>query len=295
MAVVGFVGLGTMGGGMSRNIVKKGHKVIGYDLSQGAVDSFVKAGGTAASSPKAAATGAEFVFTMVPNGPEVEQVVFGTDGIVEGLAKDAIYIDMSTILPSVTDKVAADLKRRGFRMVDAPVGRTSMDAAKGTSLFMVGGEKADVEKVRPILECMGDTIIHCGPVGHGSRMKIVNNYMSNVLNVLTAEALTLAKKSGLAEDLALEVMRQTPAGRGPMNTTYPAKVLKGDVTPAFMIDLSQKDIGLALELGMQLNVPLATGAAARQMLAIARAMGRGRDDWTAIYQVIQQLSATPKA
>jgi 4-hydroxybutyrate dehydrogenase/sulfolactaldehyde 3-reductase len=169
---------------------------------------------------------------MLPNSSHVEEAVFGPAGIAEGMAPDALYIDMSTIAPATTDSVAQRLGQRGIRMVDAPVGRQQQHAVEGKLLIMVGGDAADVERARPALERMGDTIIHCGPVGSGSRMKIVNNFMSITLNATTAEALTLAEVSGLEVELARKVMLGTVAGTGHMGTTYPAKVLKGDLTPA---------------------------------------------------------------
>ena len=151
-----------------------------------------------------------------------------------------------------------------MRMIDAPVGRQQQHAVEGKLLIMVGGETADLERARPVLERMGDTIIHCGPVGAGSRMKIVNNFMSITLNATTAEALTLAEASGLDVELARRVMLGTVAGTGHMGTTYPAKVLKADLTPGFMVDLALKDLRLALELGESLQLPLSTGQTAEK-------------------------------
>jgi 4-hydroxybutyrate dehydrogenase/sulfolactaldehyde 3-reductase len=296
MTTVGFIGLGQMGAPMSRNLMKKGgHKLRVYDATPAAIEALVKDGSTPAKSPKDAAKGAAVVFTMLPIGSIVEEVVFGVDGIVEGIARDALYIDMSTILPADTDRIGKRLAARGIAMVDAPVGRTSAAAVAGTSTFMVGGAPADVARARPYLEAMGEAIVHCGPLGTGARMKLVNNYMSCVLNLLTAEALTMAEACGIPVETALEVLRGTPAGRGHINTTWPNKALKGDATPEFMLDLAFKDLGLALETAAGVNVPLATGAVARQMYALARAQGRGRDDWTtAIYHTVRRLAGTMK-
>jgi 4-hydroxybutyrate dehydrogenase/sulfolactaldehyde 3-reductase len=141
------------------------------------------------------------------------------------MGQNTVLIDMSTILPVVTDEIAERLAATGRRLVDAPVGRTSRHAEEGKLLIMAGGDAADVEAVRPILDCMGDTIIHCGPTGSGARVKLINNYMSIACNVVTAEALTLAERSGVDRDLAIEVMMGTTAGQGHLATTYPGKVL----------------------------------------------------------------------
>ena len=220
---------------------------------------------------------------MLPNAQHIEAAAFGPDGFAATLGSDAVYIDMSTIAPAKTDSIGARIAERGVAVVDAPVGRQQSHAVAGKLLIMVGGDGADVERVKPILSLMGDTIVHCGPRGAGSRMKVVNNFMSIALSSLSSEALVLAEKSGLDPELARSVMLGTVAGQGHFGSTYPAKVLKGDVAPGFMIDLAHKDMGLALDLGRDLGVDLATGRAAAGAYDRARADGRGREDWTAVY------------
>ena len=173
-------------------------------------------------------------------------------------------------------------------MLDAPVGRSSQHAVEGKLLIMVGGAAADLDRARPVFEKLGDTVVHCGAVGSGDCMKLVNNFMSVTLNATTAEALTLAEASGLDPELARKVMLGTTAGQGHMATTYPAKVLKNDLTPGFMIDLADKDLGLALDLAAQLGVEVPTATAAKQAYELARREGHGRKDWTAIYSVLRR-------
>lgn len=291
MARIGFIGLGQMGGAMSRNLIEDGHALRVYDLDRAAVDAVAEAGAEAADSGRAAAEGAEFVFTMLTVGPIVEAAVFGPGGIAEGISKDALFIDMSTIRPEETRRIGARLAERGIAMIDAPVGRTSAHAAAGTSTFMVGGEAADIERARPLLECLGESITVCGPLGTGAMMKLVNNYISAVVNLATAEGLTLGLKAGIALDTMVEVLSQTPAGQGHIRTTWPEKALKDNPEPAFMLDLASKDLGLALESAAALKVPLATGAAARQIYAMAQSAGRGREDWTtAIFRTLRGLT-----
>lgn len=287
---VGFIGLGLMGGGMTKNLVNKGVPVKGFDLDREAVARLVSEGGTAAYSAADAADGVDVVFTMLPNSPHVEGAVFGEKGILATLKPGALYVDCSTITPEMTDSIGKRLKARGFSMVDAPVGRTSADAWTGTLIFMVGGEKEDVARITPLLEKMGEIIYHCGPLGMGIRAKIVNNYMSTVLNVLTAETLSLAEAFGLDLETATNVMRGTPAGRSHLLTTYPNKVLKGDVSPAFPVDLADKDLGIALEAASKYRLPLPAGAAARQMYSYAGAKGYGRKDWTAMLLAYRDLA-----
>lgn len=287
---VGFIGLGLMGGGMTKNLVNKGVPVKGYDIDRTAVDRLVSEGGTAASSPADAADGADVVFTMLPNSQHVEGAVFGEKGILETLKPGALYVDSSTIAPDMTDSIGKRLKAKGVTMLDAPVGRTSAHAWTGTLIFMVGGEEEDLARITPLLEKMSESIFHCGPLGAGIRAKIVNNYMSIVLNVLTAETLTLAEALGLDLEKATDVMRGTPAVRSHLLTSYPEKVLKGDISPAFPVDLADKDLGIALETASKYRLPLPAGAVARQMYSYASAKGYGRQDWTAMLLAYRELA-----
>ena len=290
MSKVGFIGVGTMGGPMARNIAKGGHQVKAFDVNKQAVAALADAGIAAADSAIAAASDVDIVITMLPNSQHVEEAAFGAQGFAPALAKGALYMDMSTIAPATTDSIAKRMAERGIAMVDAPVGRQQSHAVAGKLLIMVGGADADVARARPILSLMGDTIVHCGPVGMGARMKLVNNYMSIVLNVLSAEALILAERSGLDPNLAREVMLGTAAGQGHFGSTYPAKVLKGDLTPGFMVDLAYKDLGLAVDLADGIGAPVATGLAARAAYEQARAQERGRQDWTALYAMMREAA-----
>jgi 4-hydroxybutyrate dehydrogenase/sulfolactaldehyde 3-reductase len=268
---------------MALNIVRRGLSVRAFDILPEAVEALAATGATPAGSPADAARRANIVITMLPNSSHVEEAVFGPAGVAEGIGQGALYIDMSTIAPATTDAIARRLAGRGVAMVDAPVGRQQQHAVEGKLLIMVGGGEGDVARARPILDCMGDTIIHCGPVGSGARMKLVNNFMSITLNATTAEALALAEASGLEVELARKVMLGTVAGTGHMGTTYPAKVLKGDLSPGFMIDLALKDLRLALDLGQAVGLGLDTGRTAEKAYVEATQAGHGRHDWTALY------------
>ena len=225
------------------------------------------------------------------DGPDVEAAVFGANGLAEGLAPHALYINMSTILPDATLSVGSGLRARGLRMLDAPVGRPTKNAEDGTLLIMVGGEPDDLDRARPVLEQIGNTIVHCGPLGAGSAMKIVNNFMALTLQAVTAEALNLAQAAGLDLDTAMSVLRQTAAGKGFLDT-WPETVLRGNLEPGFMLDLAHKDQGLALELASRRGVPVLLGAAARQWGTIGRSQGRGRQDSACVYEVVRSLCAT---
>lgn len=293
MSRIGFIGVGTMGAPMARNVARGGHEVQAFDVNGAAVSQLADAGIRPAGSAAAAAESAEILITMLPNSAHVEEAAFGEAGFTGTLARGALYIDMSTIAPTTTDSLGARMAERGIAMVDAPVGRQQSHAVAGKLLIMVGGAPADVARAHPILALMGDTIIHCGPLGMGARMKVVNNYMSIALNVLSAETLVLAERSGLDPNLAREVMLGTAAGQGHFGSTYPAKVLKGDLTPGFMMDLAIKDLRLALELADGIGAPVAMGLAAHKAYDRAREEGRGQQDWTAIYAAIRNAATRP--
>lgn len=290
MSTIGFVGLGVMGAPMARNLMRGGHTVRGYDIDLTVMKGIAADGVVRTGSAAEAAEGANVVITMLPAGDLVMDAVFGVSGICEGAERGALFIDMSTVLPTETDEIGRRLRDHSIAMVDAPVGRSSQHAVDGKLLIMAGGATGDVERARPVLRLLGDTIIHCGELGMGSRMKIVNNFMAITMNAVTAEALTLAKASGLGRDVVLDVLRGTTAGQGHLNTTYPAKILKGDTSPGFMIDLALKDLRLALKLAESLSAPVAVGAAAEALYVQAQEHGHGRKDWTVLYSTVRALA-----
>lgn len=284
MATIGFIGLGQMGRPMAKNLIKKGHQVVVYDINKQAVDELTSVGAISADSPANAAKNNEFVITMLPNGKLVEQVIFAENGIKEKISKNALLIDMSTIHPLESDSIRNRLASLNIEFMDVPVGRTSTNAIDGTLLILAGGTQTQIERASEILLCMGSEIINTGGPGRGIRVKLINNFMSIALNALSAEAATLCDALELPFDVAMKVMSGTPASKGHFTTTWPNKVLKGDLTPAFMIDLAHKDLGIALDVANQLHVPLPMGSASREVYSQARAMGRGKQDWTAILE-----------
>ncbi|UAN56292.1 sulfolactaldehyde 3-reductase [Serratia sp. JSRIV004] len=290
MAQIAFIGLGQMGAPMASNLIKQGHRLNVFDISPAAVSTLVAQGAKAATSPAQAVQDAEFVITMLPNGELVHEVLFGAEGVCCTLSPAALVMDMSTIHPMQTDRLIAQMQARGFSLMDAPVGRTSDHAQAGTLLILAGGTAEQVECATPVLMAMGSELINAGGPGMGIRVKLINNYMSIALNALSAEAAVLCEALGLSFDVALQVMSGTPAGKGHFTTTWPNKVLKGDLSPAFMIDLAHKDLGIALDVANQLHVAMPMGAASREVYSQARASGRGRQDWSAILEQVRAAS-----
>ncbi|MDE0169950.1 MAG: sulfolactaldehyde 3-reductase [bacterium] len=290
MSKVGFIGVGVMGMPMARNLIRGGHRVRAFDVDSAALEAIGQHGAAPARSARDAALGADFVITMLPTGDHVAKAVFGESGIAGSLGRDSLLIDMSTGLPAHFDATARRLESEGSRMIDAPVGRTSREAEEGTLLIMVGGDPEDVSRARPVLECMGDTIVHCGPAGAGIRTKLVNNYLSIVSNVVVAEALAIAEGAGVDREVAIEVLMGTTAGRGHLATTYPAKVLADDLEPGFMVDLARKDLGLALQMSAESDSSRSMGIAAIPFYESAQEQGMGRKDWTAVYNLVRDKS-----
>ena len=284
MAKIAFLGLGTMGLPMAHNLIKGQHSVTGFDLSSVSLEQHKANGGAVATSSADAVSNADVIFTMLPIGKHVKAVLADC---IDSIKPNTLFIEMSTIHPLETDEIRTQLASKNIPMVDAPVGRTSEHAYTGTLLIMAGGAKEDLSKAMPMLELLGDPIIDCGGAGTGSRMKVINNFLSNMINVATAEALTLAEVVGLNRDLAIDVMSGTAAGKGHMTTTYPNKVLKNDLTPAFTLDFAQKDQGLAIDLADAMNVDSLLGKVTQTIYRQAQEEGRGHQDWTAVYAMMR--------
>ncbi|HAU4329354.1 sulfolactaldehyde 3-reductase [Citrobacter freundii] len=293
MITVAFLGLGQMGSPMANNLLQKGHALRVFDVNQQAVNELVQKGAIAAQTPAEAAKGAEFIITMLPNGDIVRQVLLGKDGVSEGLSHDALVIDMSTIHPLQTDALINEMQEKGISMMDAPVGRTSVNAIDGTLLILAGGTPEQVERARPVLMCMGNELVEAGGPGMGIRVKLINNYMSIALNALSAEAAVLCESLGLSLDVAIKVMSGTAAGKGHFTTTWPGKVLKGDLSPAFMVDLALKDLRIAVDVASQTGAPLNMGIAAETYYTSASENGRGRQDWSALLSQVRQQAGRP--
>jgi 3-hydroxyisobutyrate dehydrogenase-like beta-hydroxyacid dehydrogenase len=282
---VGFIGLGVMGGPMALNILKGGHELTVYDLSQEAVARLMRAGAKAAGSPREVGAASEVVVTMLPEPQHVEEVVLGPDGVAAGLQPHGVVIDMSTIDPQTSQKVEAELRRRGFHMVDSPVGKTSEHAATGTLTLMVGGEPDVVERVKPVLDCMGNETYLCGGPGMGHAMKITNNLLATTIMAANTEALAIGVKSGLTLELMLEVMKTTMAWNNQLAVAMPKKAFKGDDSPGFMVKLATKDVRLANELARSQGFEPYVGLGAQKTLERAVEKGFADLDTAALMRI----------
>ena len=289
-ARIAFLGLGTMGGAMLRNLVRRGFDVAGYDVMPAALERLAGVACRHATSPADAARGCAIVITMLPTSAHVRTALFGQDGAAAALAPGALVIEMSTGDAGETDRIGAELAALGLRCIDAPVGRTPRHAAEGQALIMVGAAQADLAEARPVFEAMASDIVHIGPFGSGIRLKLVNNYMGMVGMVLTGEALMFAAKLGLDRAKVVEVISNTAAGRGQLLTNFPHKVLAGDITPDFPLRMGYKDIHLAMDLAASVGAPLGLGGYAREMFALAKSWGREDQDCTAMLLLLEDIA-----
>jgi 3-hydroxyisobutyrate dehydrogenase-like beta-hydroxyacid dehydrogenase len=259
--IAGFIGLGTMGAPMARNLLAKGHQLVVCDVVPQSVASLTAAGARAAATPREVAAAVDFVITMLPDSPDVERVALGPDGIVEGIRPGAVYIDMSTIDPETTRRVGARMRTKGAEMIDSPVGKTADAAVAGTLTLMVGGPAEVVARCRPLLDGMGTDFFHCGELGAGQTMKLLNNLLAQALGAASAETLVAGVKAGLTLDTMLSVLRTTMAWNNQLAIAMPKRPLVGDFSPGFMMKLAQKDCRLALQMVEGLGVTAPIGRA----------------------------------
>ena len=277
---LGFVGLGSMGGPMCLNLLRNGFEATVFDVVAGAADPHLKAGAKQAQSLGDVARNSDVVLTMLPKSDDVGAVILGEGGIAANGRDGMLVIDMSTIFPGTSTKAAEVLNRKGIAFLDAAVGRSAMHAAAGTSMFMVGGDAADLDRARPILEKMGDTIHHCGPVGSGVQTKLVNNYLTAIQAVISSEALSLAQKLGLDPQRTVDIMSSTMASNAMVSFYFPRMAMAGNVDPGFALMHARKDLGLAIQLGEQQDISMSTGITAMTEFDRLFEDGHGQRDFS---------------
>ncbi|MGI9480809.1 MAG: NAD(P)-dependent oxidoreductase [Hyphomicrobiales bacterium] len=287
---IGFIGLGAMGKGMAAQCVKKGFSLVVYDVRPEPVEELAALGAEAAASVPELASECSYIGTVLPSGREVDDVIMGPNGIFDHAKPGTLVLDLSTIEPEMTDTLHASANKRGFRAVDAPIGRLAWHAERGESLFMVGGERSDFDEIKPLLEAMGTAIYYCGEGGAGTRTKLVNNYLAIILCQLNAEALSLSQRFGLDLETTLDVIHGTTATNGQLKVNWPNKVLAGDTEPGFTIDLAHKDLTLIVGAANSSRVPVPVAAAAREAFSNARARGYGGQDFSAMVDVLCDMA-----
>ncbi len=288
-ATLGFVGLGAMGGRMAKRLLDAGHPMVGYNRTRARARWLVDAGMRAAASPRAVAEAADVVFSMVTDTEALHAVTGGEDGILAGLRPDTVYVEMSTVDPTATRALGAEVAARKALMLDAPVSGSVATLEAGQLSFMVGGDPAVLERVRPYLLAIGPTITHVGPLGLAVTMKIATNLGLAVQMLAFSEAVVLAEKAGIARERAVETLLRSVVAspmvkyRGPFVLGMPAEAW-------FDVGMMQKDLRLALDLGRAVGAALPSTTLSHELLTAARGLGLATYDFAVVFDVLAELS-----
>ena len=286
---IGFIGLGIMGAPMARNLLKAGFSVVVYNRTAAKAEALAKEGAGRASSPKEVAQECPVVITIVSDTPDVEEVILGQNGVIEGVSAGSVVIDMSTISPQATQRIAAKLEEKGAQMLDAPVSGGDRGAIAGTLAIMVGGEAEIFERCLPIFQALGQNIVHVGPSGSGQTVKLMNQIL--VVGILNAvvEALVFGQKAGIDLKKAIQAVKGGAAGSWQLEHLAP-RILERDFRPGFMIDLVQKDLNLIMEAAHAMKMPLPTTSFIHQMYYTLQGGGEGTSGTQALVKFLERLA-----
>ena len=293
MANLGFVGLGVMGSRMVKRLLDAGHQVAGYNRTKSKAQWLLDAGMQWADTPRTVAQSADIIFSMVTNTTALRTVAEGPDGLVAGLSEGKVYVDMSTVSPAYSQELAKKVAEKGAVMLDAPVSGSVITLESGTLSIMVGGDPEVFERVKPILLDIGPKVTHVGRNGLAVTMKIATNLSLAVQMLAFSEGVLIAEKSGIKRETAVEVLLNSVIAspmvkyRGPFVLDMPAEAW-------FNVNMMQKDMNLALELGRQLDIPLPTSAVTNEFLTAARGLGMEERDFAILFEVLAQMSGVKK-
>lgn len=289
MAKVGYIGLGIMGGAIVRNLLKAGHELVVHNRSQAVVQELVDAGAQAAPSPKAVAQQVEFVFTNLPDSPDVEKVVLGSDGIIEGVHEGLIYIDNSTIKPETARMIAQKLSEKGVMALDAPVSGGDVGAKNGTLTIMVGGPQAAFDKAVPLFQAMGKAWVLVGDSGAGQIAKVCNQIIVGAQMASMAEALIVAEKAGVDPSRVVEAIKGGAAQMWTLDVK-PPRLFAGNRGPGFKAHMQHKDLGICLDTGKTYGIPMPLTAVIQQLYTTMLQHGQHDLDNSAVVGVYEQLA-----
>lgn len=289
MKTIGFLGLGTMGSPMAVNLCEAGYTVYGWNRSDGRTGPLSAAGGRTAASIREAVRDADVVITMLPDAPQVEDVAYGPEGILASARPGSLLVDMSTIAPQSSIKLARNGAARGIRVLDAPVAGGEAGAVEGTLSIMVGGETGDFEEARPVLEALGRTVTHCGLHGLGQTVKAANQLVLAINIQACAEAVVFLEKSGVGLEAALDVLSGGLAGSNVL-TRKKTNFLNRDYTPSFTMGLQHKDMGIVTDTARAIGAAIPLGGIAAQLVASAVARGEAGLDHSALLRGVEILS-----
>ena len=287
---IGFIGLGIMGKPMVKNLLKAGHEVMVYDIVEENVAHSAASGAQAASSIAEVAKNNKLIITMLPNGPQVKEVII-QGGVLENAAEGTIVVDMSSIAPAVAQDVHAACAKKGIKMLDAPVSGGEPKAIDGTLSIMVGGDKAVFDEVYDVLKCMGASAVLCGEIGAGNVTKLANQVIVAINIAAVSEAFMLSTRAGVAPDKVFDAIKGGLAGSTVMNAKIPM-IMDGNFNPGFKVDLHIKDLANALETGHEVGSPLPLTASLMEVMQHLRSHGLGQKDHSAIARYYEGLTGT---
>ncbi|HEX4785556.1 MAG TPA: 2-hydroxy-3-oxopropionate reductase [Candidatus Sulfotelmatobacter sp.] len=290
MTDIGFIGLGIMGGPMCRNLLKAGHNVVVHNRSSAPVDRMVELGAARGASSRDVAERSNIVFTMMPDGPEVEEVIIGALGVLEGSRPGSTVVDMSSVNPLISQKIGASCAAKNVRFLDAPVSGGEPKAVDGTLAIMVGGEEAVFREVEPVLQVMGSTVTLTGPVGAGNFAKLANQIIVACNIAAMGEAFVLATRAGLDPNVVLNAIKGGLAGSTVLNAKAPM-VISRNFKPGFRIRLHQKDLRNALLAAESMKVSLPLTSAIQQILIALMNQGKGDLDHSAIVTFVEEMAS----
>ena len=287
---VGFIGLGNMGNPMATNLVKAGHELVVHDLRREAATNLLEMGATWADTPKETVPGRDVVFTSLPVPRDVEAVVLGEYGILEGASSDTIYMDLSTNSPTAIRKIHDLCAEKGVTVLDAPVSGGVYGAAAASLAVMVGGDKAVYDRMKPTLDAIGSHVVYCGPIGNGMVCKICNNLLSMGIGVLMTEALTMGVKAGVDLATLADVIANSTGGNKRLTDKFPRFLFKGNFEPGFATALAAKDVRLATDLGREYGIPMELSNLVDQRHVEAMLRGWGPEDSDAVSKLQEEKS-----
>jgi 2-hydroxy-3-oxopropionate reductase len=286
---VGFVGLGIMGACMAGNLLEAGHELVVHNRTRTKAERLAQRGARAADSPREVAEGSDVIITMLPGPPQVEEVVAGDGGLLEGAREGSLIIDMSTSSPILAQELARAARNKAVGMLDAPVSGGDVGARDGTLSIMVGGEENDFERARPLFRVMGETVVHVGGVGAGQVVKACNQIVVALVIEAIAEALVLGSKAGVDPDRVVEVLSGGLASNKVLEVKG-EKFLSHEFAPGGKVEYHRKDLGIALEAGREYEVTLPVAAFVDQMFGVLEAKGRGGWDHSALLTLLEEGS-----
>lgn len=289
--LIGFIGLGVMGKPMARNLIKAGFELVVHNRSQGAVDALASESASvrSAATPKEVAEYCSIVVTVLPDSPDVELVALGENGLIHGMGSGSLLIDMSTIIPAVSNAIYDALREKRAGALDAPISGGQRGAIDGTLSIMAGGDEADFERARPVFEAMGTTIVHCGPSGAGQTVKSCNQILSSAMYAAISETLIYGSKAGVDPNVIIEVLSGGSAQSRLLETKAPT-MLARKFEPGFRVELMRKDLAIAQATAKANNSPLPLSALVTQMYDAMIARGNAKKDHSVVFELLEDIA-----